>query len=158
MALIPAQMQASWAPLNAPSTSGSLTAEIIMTGFQGYAMAAQNSMGFPVTAMPGFSAGKAQLKAAMAAPIPSGALLAASITGAISTAWGSVMTQFQTSPVIHVPPSLQGQLAGALAAPIPAGALFINALMNAIHTYVSTSNIIGVIPGTPPVPFAGPPL
>jgi len=65
MALIAPQMISIMSPLNAPQTSGAMAAEIIMTAFQTYAMAAQNSMGFPVISMPAFSAGKAQLKSGM---------------------------------------------------------------------------------------------
>jgi len=158
MALIAPQMISIMSPLNAPQTSGAMAAEIIMTAFQTYAMAAQNSMGFPVISMPAFSAGKAQLKSGMMTPVPAGAMHAQLLAGAINTAWMSVQTQFQVAPVVANIGVLLSQLQLVTAVPVPAGIQYIQGLANAIDLYCKSSIITGVIPGTPPVPFTGPPM
>ena len=158
MALVPSSFQAGLAPLNAPQPSGAITAQTIMTAFNTYALAAQNVMGLPTLAMPGFSGGMSSLQAAMSAPVPSGAIAATNIATAINTAWMSLQTQFQTGPLVANMASLQQQLSASMTAPVPSGQIFIMNLVSAVHTYCMTSTITGVIPGTPPVPFTGPPL
>ena len=108
--------------------------------------------------MPAWSAGKAQLQGAMTAPVVSGAMFAMNLTQAINTAWGSIQTQFQTGPIVANPGTLQASLVQTLSVPNPSAQIFILGLMNAVHTYCSTSIITGVIPGSPPVPFTGPPV
>ena len=41
--------------------------------------------------------------------------------------------------------------------PNPSATLFANKLARALNTFTSSAIITGVIPGTPPVPFTGPP-
>ena len=158
MALVPTNFKAGLEPLNLPSASGATTANFIMLAFQTYALAAQNSMGFPALSMPAWSAGKAQLQGAMSAPVVSGAMFAMNLTQSINTAWGSIQTQFQPGPIVANPGPLQASLVQTLSVPNPSAQIFILGLMNAVHTYCSTSIITGVIPGSPPVPFTGPPV
>lgn len=158
MALVPSSFQAGLAPLNAPSASGALTAQTIMMAFQTYALAAQNSMGLPTLAMPAFSGGLSSLQGAMATPVPSGAIFALNLATAINTAWMSLQTQFQTAPVVANMASLQQSLNPVCAVPVPSGQQFIMGLVQAVHTYCMTSTITGVIPGSPPIPFTGPPI
>ena len=158
MALVPSTFKAGLEPLNVPSPSGLTQANVIMLAFQTYALSAQNSVGLPTLSMPAWSAGKSQLQAAMTAPVISSTMFAMSLTNAINTAWSSLQTQFQTAPIVANPGTLQSTLISTVATPNPSAQIFILGLVNAVHTYCSTSIITGVIPGTPPVPFTGPPL
>ena len=159
MALIPSTLQSALSPLEAPVPSGSITALTIMNAFQAYALGCTNIMGFPISpGMPAFPAALAQLQTAMSAPVPASSIFVANLTLAISTAWGSMMTLFQVAPIVHVPPTLQSALEPICAVPAPSASVWIAGFTTAVHSYCMSSTITGVIPGTPPVPFTGPPL
>jgi len=159
MALVPTTLQSGLSPLEAPVPSGSITALTIMNAFQAYALPATNMMGFPVTAgMPTWPAALSQLQAAMSAPVPAPSIFVMNLTTAIHTAWSSLQTLFQISPVVAIPTTLQSSLEGICAVPGQPASVWIAGFTSAVHSYCMSSTITGVIPGTPPVPFSGPPL
>ena len=159
MALVPSTLQSALSPMEAPVPSGSITALTIMNAFQAYALPATNMAGFPVTVgMPAWPAALTQLQTAMSAPVPAPSIFVMNLTSAIHMAWSSLQTLFQISPVVAIPTNLSGPLEGICAAPSPSATVFISGFTTAVHGYCMSSIITGVIPGTPPIPFSGPPL
>jgi hypothetical protein len=59
---------------------------------------------------------------------------------------------------VAIPLNLSGPLEGICAVPSPSATVFISGFTTAVHGYCMSSIITGMIPGTPPVPFSGPPL
>jgi hypothetical protein len=53
-------------------------------------------------------------------------------------------------------PGLISDLADLLSAPSPSATLFATKFATALNTYTASATVIGIIPGTPPVPFSGP--
>ena len=53
-------------------------------------------------------------------------------------------------------PGLISDLVDLFASPKASSTLFANKFATALNTYTSSATVIGVIPGTPPVPFSGP--
>ena len=52
--------------------------------------------------------------------------------------------------------ALGSDLTDLLSAPSPSASLFATKFATALNTYTSSATVIGIIPGTPPIPFSGP--
>ena len=53
-------------------------------------------------------------------------------------------------------PLLTGELMQVFGSPAPSATLFAQSFASALNNYTLAAIVIGVIPGTPPVPFTGP--
>lgn len=70
----------------------------------------------------------------------------------------TLLTVFQNSIVTQGGlGTLLSDLNDLLSAPNPSATLFATKFATALNTFTSSAIIIGVVPGTPPVPFTGPP-
>ena len=53
-------------------------------------------------------------------------------------------------------PGLISDLSDLLSSPKPSATLFATKFATALNTYTASATVIGIVPGTPPVPFSGP--
>ena len=89
---------------------------------------------------------------------PSGALTAQKIAKAFNDCLSTLITTFQTT--IVTAPGFGGlvpELIDLLSTPKPSATLFATKFATALNNFTSAAIISGVVPGTPPVPFTGPP-
>ena len=109
------------------------------------------------TAMPGFAALGSDLGEILSSVSPDGSLTANKMAKAFDSCLQTYLSLHQTSIVTTSGlPGLKSDLSDIFAAPIPSSTLFATKFATALNTYTASATVIGVIPGTPPVPFAGP--
>lgn len=95
---------------------------------------------------------------ATAVSTPVGMLTAVKLAKAFNNCLMTYMSLFQTSPPITAPgfPQLINDFNAFMVAPENNPLKFPKELGKALDTFTIAAQVIGVVPGTPPVPFAGP--
>ena len=95
---------------------------------------------------------------ATAVPNPVGMLTAVKLAKAFQNCFLTYMSLFQTSPPVTAPgfPQLINDFSSFMVAPDNNPLNFPKELGKALDTFTVAATVIGVVPGVPPVPFAGP--
>jgi len=108
-------------------------------------------------AMPGSVALGSDLGDILSATSPAGALTAQKMAKAFDSCLQTYISLFQNSIVTTSGlPGLISDLTDIFSKPKGVASLFATALGRALNTYTASAVVIGIIPGTPPVPFSGP--
>lgn len=125
-----------------------------------YMKSAQNSMGFPVTQIAGESKLREDLKEIFSKPKKVGKTITPlKIAKAIVECTGTLMTQHQTAIVSQAGfTQLKSDIESCMSKPTKNKTKFAREFAKAVDTYFKSCNITGVIPGSPPIPFAGSPV
>jgi hypothetical protein len=109
------------------------------------------------TAMPGASALGQDLGNILGGSSPSGTLTAQKMATAFDTCLQTFLSVYQNSIVTTAGlPLLQGELMQVFSSPAPSATLFAQSFASALNNYTLAAIVIGIIPGTPPIPFTGP--
>ena len=111
------------------------------------------------TILPGIAATLgAECIEATVAPNPVGMLTAVKLAKAFNNCLMTYMSVFQTSPPMTMPgfPGLINDFNLFMVAPENNPLKFPKELGKALDTFTIAAIVIGVVPGVPPVPFAGP--
>jgi len=137
-----------------PSLVGIKTGQAYLT----YCSSIMNMGGGSFSGMPGSSALGSELGNILSATSPSSALTAQKIARAFNDCLSTLLTVFQTT-IVTAPGfgSLVPELIDLLSTPKPSATLFATKFATALNNFTSAAVISGVVPGTPPVPFTGPP-
>jgi|TARA_B100001778_G_C18591626_1_gene632549 hypothetical protein len=137
-----------------PSLVGIKTGQAYLT----YCSTIMNMGGGSFSGMPGSSALGSELGNILSATSPSSALTAQKIARAFNDCLSTLLTVFQTT-IVTAPGfgSLVPELIDLLSTPKPSATLFATKFATALNNFTSAAVISGVVPGTPPVPFTGPP-
>ena len=107
--------------------------------------------------MPGFSALGKDLGDILSSTSPDGSLTANKMAKAFDSCLQTYLSLYQTTIVTASGlPGLISDMSDIFAAPIPSATLFATKFATALNTYTASATVIGVVPGTPPVPFSGP--
>ena len=107
--------------------------------------------------MPGSIALGSDLTDILSATSPSGAMTAQKMAKAFDSCLQTYISLFQNSIITAAGLSgLISDLTDLLSAPSPSASLFATKFATALNTYTSSATVIGIIPGTPPIPFSGP--
>jgi hypothetical protein len=137
----------------APPLVGVKTAQAYLN----YVTPGINAGAGPTNAMPGSVALGSDLGDILSATSPSGALTAQKMAKAFDSCLQTYISLYQTTIVTASGISgLISDLSDLLSSPKPSATLFATKFATALNTYTSSATVIGVIPGTPPVPFSGP--
>ena len=137
----------------APLVVGIKTAKAYNTFLQSGINAGAGS----TTAMPGFTALGTDLGEILSSVSPDGSLTANKMAKAFDACLQTYLSLHQTTIVTTSGlPGLISDLVDLFASPKASSTLFANKFATALNTYTSSATVIGVIPGTPPVPFSGP--
>ena len=163
MAAVMAPMQTEIADITKKAKKGgkSITppkiAKAIVTT---YMKSAQNSMAFPVTQIAGESKLREDLKEIFSKPKKAGKTITPlKIAKAIVECTGTLMTQHQTAIVSQAGlTQLKSDIESCMSKPTKNKTKFAREFAKAVDTYFKSCNITGVIPGSPPIPFAGSPV
>tara|TARA_Y100000004_G_C8954024_1_gene429925 strand:- start:2762 stop:3253 length:492 start_codon:yes stop_codon:yes gene_type:complete len=126
--------------------------------YQNYCSTIINAGGGSFTAMPGATILGNEIGNILSTTSPAGALTGQKMAKAFDSCLSTLMSVFQTT-IITAPGlgSLIPEMIDLFSTPNPSATLFANKLARALNTFTSSAIITGVIPGTPPVPFTGPP-
>ena len=137
-----------------PSLVGIKTGQAYLT----YCSSIINVGGGSFSGMPGSSALGSELGNILSATSPSSALTAQKIARAFNDCLSTLLTVFQTT-IVTAPGfgSLVPELIDLFSTPKPSATLFATKFATALNNFTSAAVISGVVPGTPPVPFTGPP-
>ena len=137
-----------------PSLVGIKTGQAYLT----YCSSIINMGGGSFSGMPGSSALGSELGNILSATSQSSALTAQKIARAFNDCLSTLLTVFQTT-IVTAPGfgSLVPELIDLLSTPKPSATLFATKFATALNNFTSAAIISGVVPGTPPVPFTGPP-
>ena len=125
----------------------------IAAGFAKYLKMGQNAGGFPTSNVIDTPTGLA-IGGVFASQLPSGLMVGSQIAVHLTTMAMTYMSGQQTAPPI-VPPSHTADLM-SLFQEFPPDMKFAKDLSEILDKWTKTWTVIGLIPGTPPVPFAGP--
>ena len=137
----------------APPVVGIKTAKAYNTFLQSGINAGAGS----TTAMPGFTALGTDLGEILSSVSPDGSLTANKMAKAFDACLQTYLSLHQTTIITTSGlPGLISDLVDLFASPKASSTLFANKFATALNTYTSSATVIGVIPGTPPVPFSGP--
>ena len=131
------------------------------TAYLNYCAAGQNQAGMSMTAMPGAAPLGGDLAEIYSTVSPSnlGSLTATKMATAFDICLSTFLSTFQTSMVTGpFAAVLQTHLDIVFSKPALSATEFAGNLAMALHLATSAPaiKVIGVVPGTPPVPFAGP--
>ena len=129
----------------------------IAKAFNNFCSMGMNAGAGSATAMPGFSGLGSDLGNILSGVSPAPALTAMKMATAFNTCMSTFLSVYQTS-IVTAPGlgALQSGLGQLLGSPNPSASLFAQGLSTQLNTYVLSCIVIGMIPGTPPVPFTGP--
>ena len=131
----------------------------IANAFDAYIKGIQNLGGGTFSSMAGISLLNSQLNNIFLQQLQSGAQIGDKIATAFNQCMSTLNTIYQTAPPITSTSfaGFKSQMMILFQGHQNSGAQFARKLATHIHTFVSTSQIQGVVPGSPPVPFTGPP-
>ena len=138
-----------------PVTVGTKTGKAYMT----YMQNAQNAMGLPFTGMAGASALGTELGNIYSAKSLSGDATARKLADAFDKCIATLLTQHQTTIVSAAfKPLAYTYFNIYLNKPARSASEYAKNIAMALHlaTTAPAIQVIGVVPGTPPVPFSGP--
>ena len=122
-----------------------------------YLSSAQNAGMGPATAVPGVALCGIELIEATAVPIPTGQLTAIKMAKAFQNAFLTFLSVYQTGPPVTAPgfPGLINAFTEIMSAPTADPTSMARGICKALDEFTVAAQVIGVVPGTPPVPFAG---
>ena len=137
-----------------PQVVGLQTAQAYNT----YCSTIMNMGGGAFSGMPGVGALGSELGNILSAVSPAGALTAQKMAKAFNDCLSTLLSVFQTT-IVTAPgfAALIPELIDLFSSPKPSATLFATKFGTALNNFTSSAIIIGVVPGTPPVPFSGPP-
>ena len=137
--------------------SGTLVGLDIAKAYMNICSTGMNAGAGSFTAMPGASALGQALGEIFESSSPSGALTAQKIATEVDKCLQTFLSVFQNTIVTTAGlPLLTGELVQVFSSPAPSATLFAQSFASALNNYTLAAIVIGVIPGTPPVPFTGP--
>ena len=109
------------------------------------------------TAMPGSSALGQDLGNILGGSSPAGALTAQKMATAFDTCLATFLSVHQNTIITAAGlPLLTGELMQVFGSPAPSATLFAQSFASALNNYTLAAIVIGMIPGSPPIPFTGP--
>ena len=161
MPLIVATLQAELIGLYEKGPTGNPSPQLVglntAKAYMNYCSTGMNAGAGSFTAMPGTSALGQELGDIYSGTSPAGALTGQKMAKAFNNCLGTFISVHQTTIVTAA--GLGGLIAGLIdifSSPNPSATIFANKLAKELNTFTLSAQVIGVIPGSPPVPFPGP--
>ena len=137
--------------------SGKLVGLDISKAYMNYISVGMNMGGFPFSAMPGVSQLGSALGDILDKSSPSGALTAQKMATEFDSCLQTFMSVNQTTIVTTAGlPGLITELQDLLSKNNPSATMFCQGFATAVNNHAMAAIVSGIIPGTPPIPFAGP--
>ena len=137
--------------------SGKLVGMDISKAYMNYISAGMNVGGFPFSAMPGVSGLGSALGDILDKESKSGALTAQKMAKEFDSCLATFMSVNQTTIITTAGlPGLISELIDLLSKANPSATAFCQGLATAVNNHAMSAIVIGLIPGTPPIPFTGP--
>ena len=125
--------------------------------YMNYCSTGMNAGAGSFTAMPGASALGQDLGNILGGSSPASALTAQKMATAFDTCLATFLSVFQNTIITAAGlPLLTGELMQVFGSPAPSATLFAQSFASALNNYTLAAIVIGIIPGTPPIPFTGP--
>ena len=155
MALVKATMMMEIAGVFAASNPSPLKpGQDIAKAFANYLKLGMNAGGFPTTNVVDAAAGVG-IGGVFAQQLPVGAAIGSQIATQLTTMALTYMSGQQIGPPVTAPTHLPG-LIKLFSGPQPTGMNFAKEMADILDTWAKTWVVAGLIPGAPPIPFAGP--
>ena len=126
----------------------------IAKAFANYLKMGMNAGGFPTSNVVDAPTGMA-IGGVFASQLPVGAAIGSQIATALTTMALTYLSGQQIGPPIAPPTHMPG-LMKLFSGPMPTGMNFAKELADVLDTWTKTWVVVGLIPGAPPIPFAGP--
>ena len=126
----------------------------IAKAFANYLKMGMNAGGFPTSNVVDAPTGMA-IGGVFASQLPVGAAIGSQIATALTTMALTYLSGQQIGPPIAPPTHMPG-LMKLFSGPMPTGMNFAKELADVLDTWTKTWVVAGLIPGAPPIPFAGP--
>ena len=137
--------------------SGKLVGMDISKAYMNYISAGINAGGFPFSAMPGVSALGSALGDILDKESKSGALTAQKMAKEFDSCLQTFLSVNQTTIITTAGlGGLISELIDLLGKANPSATVFCQGLATAVNNHAMSASVMGIIPGTPPVPFTGP--
>ena len=137
--------------------SGTLVGLDIAKAYMNYCSTGMNAGAGSFTAMPGSSALGQDLGNILGGSSPAGALTAQKMATAFDTCLATFLSVHQNTIITAAGlPLLTGELMQVFGSPAPSATLFAQSFASALNNYTLAAIVIGMIPGSPPIPFTGP--
>ncbi len=137
--------------------SGKLVGLDISKAYMNYISVGMNMGGFPFSAMPGVSQLGSALGDILDKSSPSGALTAQNMATEFDSCLQTFMSVNQTTIVTTAGlPGLISELVDLLSKNNASATSFCQGFATAVNNHAMAAIVSGIIPGTPPIPFAGP--
>ena len=129
----------------------------IAKAYMNYCSTGMNAGAGSFTAMPGSSALGQDLGNILGGSSPAGALTAQKMATAFDTCLATFLSVHQNTIITAAGlPLLTGDLMQVFGSPAPSATLFAQSFASALNNYTLAAIVIGMIPGSPPIPFTGP--
>ena len=129
----------------------------IAKAYMNYCSTGMNAAAGSFTAMPGSSALGQDLGNILGGSSPAGALTAQKMATAFDTCLATFLSVHQNTIITAAGlPLLTGELMQVFGSPAPSATLFAQSFASALNNYTLAAIVIGMIPGSPPIPFTGP--
>ena len=155
MALIKATLMMELAGyFAAPAADPMKPGKDIAKAFKNYLMMGMNAGGFPASNVVDAPTGMT-IGGVFAQQLPVGAAIGSQIATALTTMALTYLSGQQIGPPIAPPTHMPG-LMKLFSGPMPTGMNFAKELADVLDTWTKTWVVAGLIPGAPPIPFAGP--
>ena len=126
----------------------------IAKAFANYLKMGMNAGGFPTSNVVDAPTGMA-IGGVFASQLPVGAAIGSQIATALTTMALTYLSGQQIGPPIAPPTHMPG-LMKLFSGPMPTGMNFAKELADVLDKWTKTWTVAGLIPGAPPIPFAGP--
>ena len=137
--------------------SGKLVGMDISKAYMNYVSMGMNVAGFPFTAMPGTASLGSALGDILDKTSPSGALTAQKMAKEFDSCLQTFLSVNQTTIITTAGlPGLISELVDLLSKANPSATVFCQGFATAVNNHAMSAMVMGIIPGTPPVPFTGP--
>tara|TARA_Y100000310_G_C20485712_1_gene716768 strand:+ start:162 stop:653 length:492 start_codon:yes stop_codon:yes gene_type:complete len=161
MPLVAATLQGELVDIYEKGKQGNPTPALvgIKTGkaYMNYCSAAMNAGSGSFTAMPGASTLGSDLGEIFGSPNPSGQITGTKMAKAFDTCLATFLSVYQNSIITAAGlGALNSELMDLFSSPKQSGTMFAQGLAKALNNYTLAATVIGIIPGSPPVPFTGP--
>ena len=161
MPLVAATLQAELIGVYEKGPTGNPSPQLVglntAKAYMNYCSTGMNAGAGSFTAMPGSSALGQDLGNILGGSSPAGALTAQKMATAFDTCLQTFLSVYQNSIVTTAGlPLLQGELMQVFSSPAPSATLFAQSFASALNNYTLAAIVIGMIPGSPPIPFTGP--
>ena len=137
--------------------SGKLVGLDVSKAYMNYISVGMNMGGFPFSAMPGVSQLGSALGDILDKESKSGALTAQSMATEFDSCLQTFLSVNQTTIVTTAGlPGLTSELSDLLGKENASASLFCQGFATAVNNHAMAAIVSGLIPGAPPIPFAGP--